>query len=408
VVSYLPFELIAAVRFLREGLMQTLLIIIGVSVGVGVIVFMSALLGGLQSNLLNRVLNSQAQIVLLPPQEVVRALRTDEQITFLRIVQKRSQRLRSIDQWLKIRDAMARMPEVKVVSPAASGPAFATRGAATRSVSLVGVMPEQYFKIINLTDSIVAGSSRLTSQDVLIGSDLATDLGVAAGDKLRLSVQSGASVTLTVSGVFDLGNKAFNQRNVFTALSTAQGLLDLTGGASSIDVTLADPYAADTVASVIAAGHRVQADSWIVTNAQFFTAIKSQNYSTIAIRSFVALSVALGIASVMVVSVVQKSKEIGILRAMGATQGQVMRLFLIQGGIVGLFGSVFGSGLAYAILAVWSVIARNPDGTPFFVITIPLSLYAMAAAGATLVGVLAALIPALSAARLDPVVAIRG
>jgi lipoprotein-releasing system permease protein len=111
---------------------------------------------------------------------------------------------------------------------------------------------------------------------------------------------------------------------------------------------------------------------------------------------------------VLVVSVVQRAKEIGILRAMGASRGQLLRTFLLQGGIVGLCGSLLGSALAGLFLALWRTLARAPDGTPLFMITVELPLVLIAAVGATLVGILAAFIPARRAAGLDPVVAIRG
>ena len=192
------------------------------------------------------------------------------------------------------------------------------------------------------------------------------------------------------------------------ALRTAQSLLDLSGGVSSIDVTVGDVYAAKTIADDIEAATGVQADSWIETNQQFFTAVRSQNISNFAIRGFVGLSVALGIASVLVVSVVQRSREIGILRAMGASQGQIMRVFLTQGGLVAFVGSLIGTGLARLILLVWQTFARNPDGTPLFPVEIGLDLVLLAALLATVVGLLAAIMPARRAARLEPVVAIRG
>ena len=105
------------------------------------------------------------------------------------------------------------------------------------------------------------------------------------------------------------------------ALHTAQTLLGLTGGVTTIDVTVRDVYAAEDIAQMITAATGVEADSWIKTNADFFSFINSQNMSNAAIRIFVSLSVAFGIASVLVVSVVQRSKEIGILRAMGASRG---------------------------------------------------------------------------------------
>jgi lipoprotein-releasing system permease protein len=152
----------------------------------------------------------------------------------------------------------------------------------------------------------------------------------------------------------------------------------------------------------------IQADSWIKTNAQFFSAISAQIIANTAIRIFVGLSVAFGIASVLFVSVVQKSKEIGILRAMGTTRGQIMRLFLLQGGLLGLAGSMVGSAVGAVALIVWQSYARGADGKPLFVLILDPTLFAASTLLATITGLLAALAPALRGARLDPVVAIRG
>ncbi|MGZ5859180.1 MAG: ABC transporter permease, partial [Burkholderiaceae bacterium] len=148
--------------------------------------------------------------------------------------------------------------------------------------------------------------------------------------------------------------------------------------------------------------------SWIKTNNQFFVSLNAQKFTSQMIRLFVGLSVAAGIASVLVVSVVQRSKEIGILRAMGGSRGQIMRIFLIQGAVVGLLGSLIGSAAASALVMGWRLIAKNPDGTPMFALSVGPSLYFWAAVIASLTGLLAAVTPALRAARLLPVEAIRG
>ncbi|HVZ02444.1 MAG TPA: FtsX-like permease family protein [Dongiaceae bacterium] len=405
---FLPFEWIAATRFLKEGAVQTLLIITGVAVGVGVVVFMSALLSGLQGDFLKRMFSSQAQIVLQPPDKIARPLRTDGDAIVLATVIKPSQRLRSIDQWQKVRDITRTIPGILTVSPMASGAAFAVKGGADKSISLMGVDPAVYFSIVDIPGKLTAGMARLNVGDILIGIQLASDLGVAVNDKLRITTASGASQTLTITGIFDLGNRGANQRNTYVALHTAQTLLGLTGGVTSIDVTVKDVYAAEDIAQLITAATGVEADSWIKTNADFFSFINSQNMSNAAIRIFVSLSVAFGIASVLVVSVVQRSKEIGILRAMGASRGQMLRVFLIQGGLVGFLGSLLGSSLGWAILAVWRDYARHADGTPLFTIVMEPSLVLLAMLLATVTGVAAAILPAMRAARLEPVVAIRG
>ena len=177
---WVPFEWIVAIRFLREGRLQTLFILVGVAIGVGVIVFMSALMAGLQSNFIARVLSGQSHIQLLPPQEVTRTLHGAMPGEVLAaIVQPPLQRLKSMDQWQSLLSAVRDMPDVRMVSPVVGGSALAVRGSASRAISLTGVEPEGYFQIVKLPEKIVRGTARLTGQDILIGTDLASDLGVA-------------------------------------------------------------------------------------------------------------------------------------------------------------------------------------------------------------------------------------
>ena len=265
-------------------------------------------------------------------------------------MQRPSQRVISIDQWPKIRDQMLAMPEVTAVAPTMSGSALAVRGDASRAITLSGVEPDSYFKIVRIPDYIVAGEPRLTSEDIIIGIELAKDLGATVGDKLNVQAASGANRVLTISGLVDLGNKGVNQRNTYVALRTAQSLLGMIGGVTTIDMTVHDIYAAEDIAQRIQAANAVEADSWIKTNAQFFTAVQAQETSNTLIRLFVALSVAFGIAAVLIVSVIQRSKDIGILRAMGTSRGQILRVFLLQGGLLGFVGSLFGAAMgAFAL-----------------------------------------------------------
>ena len=405
---WLPFEWIAAVRFLREGRMQTAFIITGIAIGVGVIVFMSALLTGLQANFIKRVLTSQPQIQLLPPDQVARPLRNGPGELEDAIVQRPSQRVISIDQWAKIRDRMLAIPEVTAVSPTMAGSALAVRGAASRAISISGVEPASYFEIVRVPDYIVAGEPRLTNEDIIIGTELAKDLGANVGDKLNVQAASGTTVVLTITGLADFGNKSVNERTTYVALRTAQSLLATIGGVTTIDMTVQDIYAAEIMAEQIQASNFVGADSWIKTNAQFFTAVQAQQTSNTLIRLFVGLSVAFGIAAVLVVSVIQRSKDIGILRAMGTSRGQVLRVFLLQGGLLGFVGALVGAALGVGGLYYWHAVVRQADGTELFPLILERSLFVYTALLATLTGLLAAMAPALRAARLDPVVAIRG
>lgn len=405
----LPFEWIAALRFLKEGRMQTIFIIAAVAIGVAVIVFMSALLSSLQANFIKRVLTSQPHIQLTAPDEIARPLRAGEAGTILApIIQRPAQRIRSIDQWQKIRDALSTWPEIVTVSPTMIGSALAVRGAASRSITLMGIDPDLHFRIVRLPDYLVAGKPRVLSEDILIGTELAKDLGVWLDDKIIVTAATGASRSLTITGIFDLGNKGANERSAFVALRTAQALSNLVGGVTNIDLAVRDIYAAETIARSVHAATGVGADSWITANAQFFTAVRAQQNSNTLIRVFVGLSVAFGIASVLVVSVLQRSQDIGILRAMGTTRGQILRVFLLQGGLLGIAGAMIGASAGGSAVYFWHAIMRQADGTEIFPLVIDPMLFVNAVLLAAVTGVAAAAVPALRAARLDPVVAIRG
>jgi lipoprotein-releasing system permease protein len=405
---WLPFEWITAVRFLREGRLQTLFIIGGIAIGVGVIVFMSAMLAGLEANFIKRVLTSQPQIQLLTPDQVARPLRNGGRDVEDAVVQRPSQRVISIDQWPKIRSQMLAMPEVTAVSPTILGSVLVVRGDASRAITLSGIEPDSYFKIVKVPDYVVAGEPRLTSEDIIIGIELAKNLGATVGDKLNVQAASGANRVLTITGLVDLGNKGVNQRTAYAALRTAQSLLGMLGGVTTIDMTVQDIYAAEAIAQRIEAANAVEADSWIKTNAQFFTAVQAQETSNSLIRLFVALSVAFGIAAVLIVSVIQRSKDIGILRAMGTSRGQILRVFLLQGGLLGFVGALFGAAMGAGALVYWHSVARQADGSELFPLVLERQLFVVTALLATLTGLLAATAPAVRAAKLDPVVAIRG
>ena len=409
---WLPFEWIVALRFLRQGRLQTLFILAGVAIGVGVIVFMSATLAGLQANFIRRVLSAQAHIQILPHPAVSRP-QTATTVTAGRtelvdaVTQPPAQRTQRIDQWQAIMSRLRNLPEIVVISPVTSGSALAIRGDSSRGISLIGIDPELHYAIIHLDEKIIRGRSNLTGTDILIGTDLATDFGVDVGDKLRVNTANGASAILNIIGIFDLGNRGANKQSVFVALKNAQNLLALPGAVTSLEITVTDVYAAETIAQQIAQLTGVEANSWIKTSAQFFAAISAQTTANTAIRFFVGLSVALGITSVLVVSVVQRSREIGILRAMGISQGQILRVFLLQGGLLGLAGSMIGCLIGISALVLWQHLMRNTDGTPMIPLVLNATLFMVTFGLASITGLGAAVAPALRAARLDPVAAIR-
>ncbi|WP_374602872.1 ABC transporter permease [Arenimonas sp.] len=391
-----------ATRFLREGKSQSTLILVGIAVGVAVIVFLTALITGLQENIIERTLGTQAHIRIVPTEEKNIVLPAPAGSAQLVLETRRAQRLRSINNWQQVLGVLDALGPVTAASPVISGPAFARRGEAIESVALVGIDAERYQRIIPISEDIVAGRFRIGAGDTVIGSQLATDLGLGVGDKLRLDGGQGRDTVVNVAGIFELGVRELDARYVYMDMKQAQSLLDLPGAATVIDVTVDDIFAAEAVAGRIARLTGVKAESWMETNAQLMNALRSQSLSTQMISVFVALSVALGIASVLSVSVVQRTREIGILRAMGTTRAQMLRVFLVQGGLFGLAGSVVGALAGYGLVG-----AFNTFGPKLFFIPVDPWLPVFAALLATVTGIVAAAVPARRASRLDPVEAIR-
>ncbi len=407
-VDRLWFEWTLATRLLREGRAQTLLIITGIGVGVAVIVFLTALIGGLQKQIIDRTLGTQAHIRISAPDEVARPLRVEDETAVLSRVDQRAQRLRSVDQWQRIETALAGFPEVTAISPLVSGPALARRGAASRAVVLMGIDPERYVRIVPVPDNVKEGRWRIVGNDVAIGRELAKDLGARLGDRIRLDTGDGRSDVFTIVALFELGVRDLDGRFVYLAMKPAQSLLDLPGGATSIDLRVREIFEAENVAQRIAARLGIQAESWMTLNSNILGALAAQSMSTNVIKVFVGLSAAFGIASVLAVSVVQRGREIGILRAMGTQRGQVLRIFLLQGALVGLIGAAFGCLIGAGLLGLWELMGLARSGRGAFALVVTPALFVGASAMATVVGMLAAMAPARRAARLDPVEAMRG
>ncbi|HEY6645073.1 MAG TPA: ABC transporter permease [Povalibacter sp.] len=391
-----------ALRLLREGRIQSVLIAVGIAVGVAVIVFITALIGGLQANTVERTLGTQAHVRVEPPEEINRTAPAPAGSVHMVMEDRRAQRLRSINNWQQVLAALDALPDVTAVSPVISGPGFARRAEARESVALLGIDVPRYLKIVPVDRDIQAGEFRVGAGDAVIGRTLAGNLGVRVGDKIRLDAGEGSGVVVNVAGIFELGVRELDERYAYIDLKQAQSLLGLPGGVTLIDLKVEEIFSADRVARRIARLTGLKAQSWMETNSQLLNALSAQSLSTGMISFFVAVSVAFGIASVLSVSVVQHTREIGILRAMGATRPKMLRVFLLQGAVFGLIGSLAGSALGYGL--VWSF---NAFGPRLFTVPVSMPLILSAVTLATVTGVIAAAVPARRAARLDPVAAIR-
>lgn len=405
----LPFDIFVAFRYLREGRFQTGLVVGASAVGVTVLVFLSALISGLEVRIIERTLGGQAHIVARPEEKIPRALGNvleSAQATQVLRVEPSRERVQTIDNWQNIAASLRSLDDL-TVSPTATGPAVAVKGTRTKAITLRGVEPAAFSSVFHVDEKLTEGKYEITGRDALIGAELAKDLGLSVGDRLRVEATESRSDVYTVRGVFDLGNKEVNQRWVLVSLRSAQNMFGLAAGITSFDLTIADIFDARAVAQRVAARTGLLSESWMDTNAQLLSALNSQRSSKNTINFFITVAVALSIASVLVVSVVQKSREIGILRATGTSQAQILRIFLLQGLMVGAVGAVIGCALGTGMAHIFTQVLRNADGTPLLPMKVDAALLLSGFSLSSGVGVLAAALPAYRASRLAPAEAIR-
>lgn len=389
-------------RFMAENPLQTLLISIAIAVGTAVIIFITALMNGLQQNTVNKTLGSQAHIKLESTRLYNRmpAVSLDQHRILLET--QRAQPLQRIDSWQAVMQALDAIPSLTAVSPIVSGSALVQRGRASASVIINGIDAQRYQKIVDLPSNIQLGSYRISSQDVLIGSELAKDLGLQAGDKLRIQAADGRTALVRVSGVFSMGVQELDSRQIYIDLKQAQTLLNLVGGITGLEVKIDDIFTAREWGARLERLTGLHIKNWMDNNSQLLNALRSQKMTTQMIRLFVGLAVALGIASVMAVSVVQRTREVGILRAMGSTREQILRVFLIQGAMLGAIGAVFGMAGGYVLVHLF-----NGFGARLFFVSVHPEVTITALFVAICTGILAAALPARRASRYDPAEAIR-
>jgi lipoprotein-releasing system permease protein len=265
-------------------------------------------------------------------------------------------------------------------------------------------------QVTPVTKNLIAGRYLgLDSEEIVIDYELARDLNVSTGDRIRLTSSTGATEAFTIAGIYSQGQ---GRGSAYITLRTAQSLYGLGTAVNSILVKVLDIFRADEVAARIQALLPYEARSWIQEFPQFLSTLQMQTASAYLISAFSLVASAFAIASILIVSVLQKSKQIGILKSMGARRRQILRAFVLEGLGIALVGSVAGATVGVSIVYLLSLIeqpvtrvGQSPE--QLFPVAILPWYIALAMLAATAATVLAALLPARRAARLNPVDVIR-
>jgi lipoprotein-releasing system permease protein len=302
-----------------------------------------------------------------------------------------------------------RLPYVSLVAPAVRMQGFASKGGHEVGVSVVGVEPALQDEVAPVSKHLIAGQYlNLRSEEIVIAATFAEVLQVTTGDRLRLTSSTGTSDTVTIVGIYRDGYRG----EAYVTLRTAQRLFGVGTAVNTIFVKLVDVFAADQVADHLMALLPYEAKSWSRASPSFRTSLRAQSAVAYIISVCSLLASSFAIASLLVVSVLQKSPQIGILKSMGARRYQILRVFIFEGLGIAIAGSVFGALLGTSIVSLLSLI-RQPvtqvGQVPqqLFPVAVLPGYIALAMLAAIVSTVLAAILPARRAARLNPVEVMR-
>lgn len=400
------FEWKVAVRFLKEGKGQTLFILLGITVGVGVMVFLNTLISGLQDNMINTAVGDSPHVWISGDDDFNKLETSDESSNYIR--GNFTEKDTNLGNWESIEEILMDRNDISAVSPVAEGSGFVTKSGQTSPVLVRGVDLEKANEIYRISERLIDGLGILDGNHVMIGKELAAENEIAVNDVMAIQLANGTTQSFIVSGIFDLENKALNSSWIFMDLARAQKLLGLRNDISSIEMQIHDVFDAELVmASIANRFDRIHTENWMESNASLLTGLQSQQQSSLMIQGFVLLAVTLGIASVLAVSVVQKSKQLGILKAMGTKSRSASRIFLFQGGLLGIIGSALGAGMGISLVKafLWGTSLRT--GIPLF----PLQLKAGSIVPICIIAIvactIAAFLPARKSSKLNPVEVIR-
>jgi len=365
-------------RFLRSSAGQSALIACGIAVGIATQIFVGSIIISLQANLLDTTIGSA-------PQVSIEAIKESDPVRFTPAM----------------KELVYNDPRIKpgTVAPVRSVPALFSNGTDSATLGLIGGELKELDGIYKISDKTLEGKASLGNGEIMVGKEFAEKYGVGAGDSIALALTGGQSGTFTVTGIFDLGSSQFNGRQAFVSGKVPQNVLGWANDEfQAIDVQLNQPYDSKDVASSWSSRlPGVSVVEWQGQNASLLAGLVAQSASSYMIQGFVLVAVALGIASTLAIAAVQKTRQIGILKAMGLGDKASGRIFLFQAAMLGVAGSALGVLLSFAILALFSL-----SPAPFTISMDPKFVATSAAIG-IVVALLSSIIPIRATSKLDPI-----
>ena len=385
------FVLFLAWRHVRRRGLQSTITVAGVAVGVAVLIVALSLTNGFIDELVTSTLQATPHVTL-QPYVVGERLEHDE----------------------ALRAAIEAQPGVVAVSPFLTGQALvARRASAALGISarqgyaqLIGIDPERHAEVLDLPSIVRARDAFERAGGVVLGASLAAQLGVLPGDTVMLRELGGRTLELEVSDVFRVGNELIDSVTAYAALEVVQGYLDAPGQIGGYHVRIADPQRASEVAQALGARFSLLPTSWERLFGGLIDQLRLQKAVISVVTFLIVLVAAMGIANVMVLTVAEKTRDIAILRALGASARQVLAVFTLEGFALGATGTALGTLLGLGVASYFRLQPYPLPGDLYFITQLPVVVQAwdvIWVCGVSLItSVVASLLPARRAAGLRP------
>jgi len=405
-----------ALAHLTSRKRQTLVSLTGVVLGVAFFLAVSSLMRGSEKDFLKRLVDNSPHITVYDEVRQGRAqpaeLRWPDAAVNVRNV-KPLRETRGIRGWPQRLEFIEALPGVRA-APVLAGAAVLTFAGRQQAVTLSGAVPEKMKQVTTIEEKMIEGSLDALAADpngIVIGQGLVDKFSLHLASSVNVVAADGTSRPLRVVGIFRTGNAGYDEGQAFVLLKRAQALLGRENRVNRVIIQLADPYEARSTAQTIEAATGYKSVSWVEASEDILSLLLVRNIIMYSVVSAILVVAAFGIYNTISTIVMEKTRDIAIMKAMGFHARDLKRIFLLEGLIVGVLGSGLGVLLGLVLMRVLGEVAIRPPGVSE-VVHLPIwwgaEQYALAILFAMLSCLAASYLPARRAGSVHPVDILRG
>jgi lipoprotein-releasing system permease protein len=414
----LPLAVTIALRHLGKRRRQTLVSVLGVALGVGFFIGMASLMRGFQTYFVAQVIDVAPHITIKDEYRTPRiqpaVIAHQDGAVAVRGVKPRSE-LRGIRDARATIAALEEIPGV-AVAPGLRAAVLLRYGARDVTATLAGIEPQREVRVGNIEKDMIAGrldDLRSTANGIILGVGLAERLGAGMGDTITATSPTGATLSFKVVGLVATGIASIDNGEASVLLKVAQVLQGRPNVINAIRLRLADVTQAEPLARRIERAYGYRTESWEEANSNVLSLFVIQNAIMLSVVGAILLVAAFGIYSIISTVVHEKARDIAILKSLGFTEGDILRIFTIEGLLVGTAGALAGAVIGEAIIFGLAQVRFEQAGgiirgNQGFILARELWPYVVGGVFAVMASAVAAFVPARRAAALNPVEIVRG